>query len=106
MSYNRVVRQPSHYKTFKDTQKKLDWYGSNPEGINRNRTSEAVYSDDFLAPEQEDKDSELSEDEWSRPTYSNVFRSPLLESSASSPNPSSSFFLKRKTKILFNASDN
>ena len=62
MSYDRVVRQPPQYGTFEDTQEELDWYGSNPEEIDRNRISEAVYSDDFT-PEQEDEDSELSEGE-------------------------------------------
>lgn len=75
MSYPRVLRNPPQIGTFEDTHEELDWYGSNPEGIDRDRTPEAVYSDDIvpLVPEEEDSGSD---GEWSRPTYSDASRSP------------------------------
>lgn len=60
MSQDLVVRQPPQYGAFEDTQEELDWYGSNPEGIDRDRTPEAEYSDEIvpLVPEEEDSDSD------------------------------------------------
>ncbi len=55
-----VVRQPPQYGAFEDTQEELDWYGSNPEGIDRDRTPEAIYPDevlDLVAKEEDDDDS-------------------------------------------------
>ena len=47
-SQELVVRQPPQYGTFENTQEELDWYGSNPEGIDRDRTPEAMYPDEVL----------------------------------------------------------
>ncbi|KAF6238725.1 hypothetical protein HO173_003231 [Letharia columbiana] len=86
MSYPRLVRQPPQYGGFEDTQEELDWYGSNPEGIDRDRTPEAEYSDEFLPLKEEDSGS--SDGEWSRPTYSDASRSPSPPSKPST-SPSS-----------------
>lgn len=54
------MRQPPQYGGFEDTQEELDWYGNNPEGIDRDRISEAMYSDEVIdvvareADEEED----------------------------------------------------
>lgn len=87
LSQDLFVRQPPPNGRFEDTQDEIDWYGSNPEGIDRDRTPEAKYIDEVipLVPE-EDSDSE---GEWSRPTYSDASRSP-------SPPPKPFTFLKRK----------
>ena len=89
-SQELVVRQPPQYGTFEDTREELEWYGSNPEGIDRDRTPEAMYPDEVLdvAWKEEDDDND-SEGEWSRPTYSDASRSP---SPSLHPPPS----LKRK----------
>ena len=96
MSYPRFLRNPPQYGTFEDTQEERDCYGSNPEGIDRDRTPEAMYSDEIvpLVPEEEDSGSE---GEWSRPTYSDASRSPspLPEGSTSLP-PSLHPPVKRK----------
>ena len=63
MWYPRLVRQPPQYGGFEDTQEELDWYNSNPEGIDRDRTPEAEYSDEFLPLKEEDSGS--SDGEWS-----------------------------------------
>ena len=44
MSYPRLVLQPPQYGGFEDTQKELDWYGNNPECIDRDRTPELKYT--------------------------------------------------------------
>ena len=76
-SQERVVRNPPQYGGFEATQEELDWYGSNPEGIDRDRTPEAFYSDDDGLPmPPEDEDSDPSDEEWSQPTYSDASRSP------------------------------
>ena len=93
-SQDLVVRQPPQYGAFEDTQEELDWYGSNPEGIDRDRTPEAMYPDEIL-PLVVREEEEESDGEWSRPTYSDASRSPSPTSSLHPP-PS----LKRK------ASDN
>ena len=41
--------QPSSYGTFEVTQEELDWYGSNPEGVDRDRTPDAVFLDEVMA---------------------------------------------------------
>lgn len=74
---DRWVRQPPQIAGFSDTQSELDWYGSNPEGIDRDRTPNPCYSDDKLYPIKESEhESSLSEGEWSQPTYSDASRSP------------------------------
>ena len=81
-SQDLVVRQPPQYGGFEDTQE-LEWYGSNPEGIDR-RTPEAMYPDeilDIVTKEEEDD----SDGEWSRPTYSDASRSPSPTSSLHPP---------------------
>ena len=35
---------------FEDTQDELDWYGSNPEGIDRDRVPEVTDDDEILPP--------------------------------------------------------
>lgn len=82
-SQELVVRQPPQYGAFEDTQEELEWYGSNPEGIDRDRTPKTIYPDEILdvAWKEEDDDND-SEGEWSRPTYSDASRS-------TSPKPSS-----------------
>ena len=86
------MRQPQ-YGGFEDTQEELEWYGSNPEGIDRDRTPEAMYPDEVLdvAWKEEDDDNDDSDGEWSRPTYSDASRSPSPKPSLHPP-PS----LKRK----------
>ncbi len=59
-SQGLVVRQPQ-YGGFEDTQEELDWYGSNPEGIDRDRTPEAMYPDEVIgvvATEEEEEEEE------------------------------------------------
>ena len=75
-SQERVVRQSPQYGGFEDTQEELDWYGSNPEGIDRDRTPPTIDSDDSLPAVVREHDSNSSESEWSRPTYSDASRSP------------------------------
>ena len=75
-SQERVVRNPPQYGGFEDTQEELDWYGSNPEGIDRDRTPQAIDSDDSLPAVIQEEDSDPSDSEWSRPTYSDASRSP------------------------------
>ena len=87
-SQELVVRQPPQYGGFEDTQEELDWYGSNPEGIDR-RTPEAMYPDEVLDVVAKE-DEEVSDGEWSRPTYSDASRSPSPRPSSSAPS------LKRK----------
>ena len=43
----------------------MDWYGSNPEGIDRDRTPEAIYSDEVLGvvAKEEDEEEENSDGE-------------------------------------------
>ena len=94
-SQELVVRQPPQYGDFEDTQEELDWYGSNSEGIDRDRTPKAFYSDDDgppMAPEV--KDSDPSDEEWSQSTYSDASRSPSppLKSISTSHHPA----IKRK----------
>jgi hypothetical protein len=87
-SQDLVVRQPPQYGGFEDTQEELEWYGSNPEGIDR-RTPEAMYPDeilDIVTKEEEDD----SDGEWSRPTYSDASRSPSPTSSLHPPPPPTS----------------
>ena len=60
-SQGLVVRQPPLYGGFEDTQEELDWYGSNPEGIDRDRTPEAMYPDEVIvvvATEEEEEEEE------------------------------------------------
>ena len=90
MSSPLCVRQPPQYGTFEDTKEELDWYGSNPEGIDRNRTPPTDYLDEIL-PFVQEEDSD-SDGKWSRPTYSDASRSPLPSKPSSSLLP-----LKRKT---------
>ena len=74
LSQDRVIRQPQ-YGAFEDTQKEADWYDSNPEGVDRDRTPDAISSDEFLALNQEEENnSDFSDDEYSRGTYSNASR--------------------------------
>lgn len=78
----------------------MEWYSSNPEGIDRDRTPEAMYLDEVIdvAWKEEDDDND-SEGEWSRPIYSDASRSPSLKpSSFLHPPPSRYLFpsLKRK----------
>ncbi|KAF6223168.1 hypothetical protein HO173_013243 [Letharia columbiana] len=75
-SQERVVRQPPQYGGFEDTQEELDWYGSNPEGIDRDRPLPEVLSEDDMALLQEKDESDPSDAEWSRGTYSDASRSP------------------------------
>ena len=49
-SQDRFVRQPPQIGGFEDTQEELAWYGSNPEGIDRDRTPEPFYSDASRSP--------------------------------------------------------
>ena len=52
------------YGGFEGTQEERDWYGSNPEDVDRDRTSEAFYSDDDgLSMAQEVKKSDPSDKE-------------------------------------------
>ena len=77
LSQDRFVRSHPQYGTFEDTQKELDWYGSNPEGVDFDRTPDAVFLDEFMALNQEQEDeSDPSGDEWSRGTHSDASRSP------------------------------
>ena len=76
-SQDLVVRQPPQIGGFEDTQEELDWYGSNPEGIDRNGPPPQS-SDDDMALLQDDSDP--SDGEWSRPIYSDASRSPLPSS--------------------------
>ncbi len=71
-SQDRVVRP--HCGGFEDTQEELDWYGSNLEGIDWDRPPPE--SEDAMALLQKDE-SDLSDTEWSRGTYSDTSRSPL-----------------------------
>ena len=105
LSQDRVVRQPPPNGYFEDTQSEIDWYGSNPEGIDRDRTPEAEYSDEAI-PVVSEEDSD-SEGEWSRPTYSDASRSPSpmspkLESVP--PSSTSSSTRKRKAESSLDAS--
>ncbi len=72
--YSLKVVPPSRSPAPSDTQKKRDWYGSNPEGIDRDPTLEPCYSDELL-PVVDGEDSD-SDGEWSRATYSDASRSP------------------------------
>ena len=75
LSQDRIVRQPPQIGGFEDTQEELDWYGSNPEGIDRSASLDA-YLDEDMALNQEEDDSDPSDGEWSRSTYSDASRSP------------------------------
>lgn len=46
----RVIRNPPQYGAFEDIQEELDWYGSNPENIDRDRTPQPFYSNDNGLP--------------------------------------------------------
>ena len=48
MSSPLRVRQPAQYGGFEDTREELDWYGSNPEGVDRDRSPEPYFSDELL----------------------------------------------------------
>ena len=64
-SQGLVVRQPPQYSGFEDTQEELDWYGSNPKGIDRDRTPEAIYLDEVLgvvATKEEEEEEEEEEE--------------------------------------------
>ena len=74
----------------------MDWYGSNPEGIDRDRK----FSDDDFLPLMQEEDNNDSDGEWSRATYSDASRS----SSPKSIAPPSSSFLKRKAETSLDAS--
>ena len=90
LSQDRFVRNPPQYGTFEDTQEELDWYGSNPEDVDRDRTPDAVSLDKFMALNQEQEDeSDPSNDERSRGTYSDASRSPSLPSLPPTTPPSS-----------------
>ena len=60
LSQDLVVRQPPQIEGFEDTQEERDWYGSNPEGIDRDRTSDALYSDEDMGLNQEEDNSDPS----------------------------------------------
>ena len=62
-SQDRVVRQPPQIPGFEDTQEELDWYGSNPKGIDRDRTSDTVYFDEYMTLNQEEDNSDSSDGE-------------------------------------------
>ena len=62
-SQDRVVSQPPQIPGFEDTQKKLDSYGSDPEGIDRDRSSDAMYFDEFMALNQEEDNSDPNDGE-------------------------------------------
>ena len=98
-SQDLVVRQPPQIGGFEDTQEELDWYGSNPEGIDRNRIPDASYSDEDMALNQEQDDSDPSDGEWSQPTYSNASRSPSPTLKSLLP-PSHHPSRKRKASVL------
>ena len=55
-SQERVVRRPPQYGGFENTQEELDWYGSNPEGIDRDRPPPEVLSEDDMALLQKEED--------------------------------------------------
>ena len=90
-SQDRVVRQSPQISGFEDTSEKLNWYGSNSEGIDRERTPDAMYFDEFFALDQEEHDSDPNNGEWSQPTYSDASRQSLsiLKSSLPFSLPSS-----------------
>ena len=48
LSQDRFVRNPPQYGTFEDTHEELDWYGSNPEGVDRDRTPDAAFLNEFM----------------------------------------------------------
>ena len=64
-SQGLVVRQPPQYGGFEDTEEEHDWYGSNPEGIDRDRISEAMYSDEVIdvVAREADKEADNSDGE-------------------------------------------
>lgn len=63
-SQELVIRQPPQYGGFEDIQEELDWYGSNPEGVDREHPSESLYLDNDrlpIAQKEEDNDSSNNE---------------------------------------------
>ena len=74
-----VVRQPPQIGGFEDTQKAIDWYSSNPEEIDRDAPPPPSSDDDMaLLQKEEEDESNPSDGEWSRGTYSDASRSPSL----------------------------
>ncbi len=102
MSSPLRVHQPSQYGGFEDTQEELDWYGSNPEGIDRDRSPKTEFSDNEFLPLIQKEDNNDSDDEWSRATYSDASRSSSPPPKSSVPASSSS--LKRKAETSLDTS--
>lgn len=100
VSQDRFVRNPPPNGYFYDTQDELDWYGSNPEGIDRDRTPNSYYTDEEILVVPEKEEDSDSEGEWSRSIYSDASRSPSLRSPKFESVSPSSFTLKRKVETF------
>ena len=102
LSQDLVVRQSPPNGYFEDTQSEIDWYGSNPEGIDRDWIPAAEYSDEVISVVSEEESD--SEGEWSRPIYSDASRSPSPMSSKLESAFFSSSTRKRKAENSLDAS--